>query len=141
MTPRQIQLLQESFAMLMPTTDKVIEQFYNLLFEIAPHYKQLFRNDMMAQRRMFIDTLSLTVYNIGKHPKETEAMLRLLGKRHLSYGVRTSDYFVCGMALFGTLERVLGENCTTEVKEAWTAAFLVIVGIMTHTTDSVLPSC
>ncbi len=53
-------------------------------------------------------------------------VLNSLGRRHQGYGVKPEDYEVVGAVLIATLQEVLREKFTEEVKVAWTAAFKLI---------------
>ena len=46
MDTKQIELVQASFEKVRPIADQAAELFYNRLFEIAPHYRHMFKNDM-----------------------------------------------------------------------------------------------
>lgn len=53
-----------------------------------------------------------------------------MGRRHLNYGVQDEHYDTVAGALLWTLEQGLGEAFTDEVKEAWTAAYVLMAGVM-----------
>lgn len=57
-------------------------------------------------------------------------MLRGLGRRHESYGVREQDYETVGAALIWTLEQGLGPSFTPEVKAAWVAVYTRLAATM-----------
>jgi hemoglobin-like flavoprotein len=46
-----------------------------------------------------------------------------LGRRHVGYGVRDEHYSTVGEALIWTLAQGLGDAFTSEVREAWAAAY------------------
>ena len=48
MTPDQIDLVQSSFAKVVPIADAAAELFYGRLFEIAPEVKPLFRGSNIS---------------------------------------------------------------------------------------------
>ncbi|MGE5148514.1 MAG: globin domain-containing protein, partial [Rhodospirillaceae bacterium] len=53
-----------------------------------------------------------------------------LGERHKGYGVTADHYAPVGAALLWTLEKGLGADFTPETKEAWTAAYTALAGVM-----------
>lgn len=57
--------------------------------------------------------------------------VKALGERHKGYGVTADHYAPVGAALLWTLEKGLGPDFTPETKEAWTAAYTAIAGVMT----------
>ena len=56
--------------------------------------------------------------------------VRALGARHVGYGVKDAHYATVGEALLWTLGTGLGAACTAEVKEAWSAAYGLLAGVM-----------
>jgi hemoglobin-like flavoprotein len=53
-----------------------------------------------------------------------------LGQRHAGYGVQPHHYVTVGDALLWTLAQVFGPAFTSEVREAWTAAYVLLATIM-----------
>jgi hemoglobin-like flavoprotein len=53
-----------------------------------------------------------------------------LGKRHHGYQATLADYSKVANALLLTLEEFLGDDFTAEVRDAWTAVFGAISGLM-----------
>jgi hemoglobin-like flavoprotein len=118
LTEKQISLIQDSFAKLEPTADKVAEFFYKKLFELQPSYRSLFKEDMQKQGRKLMEMFSFLVRSLNNlHSLLPE--LRKLGQRHMVYGVKADMYKYVGMALMHTLEQGLGPAFTPEVKTAW----------------------
>jgi nitric oxide dioxygenase len=129
LTPQQIELIQQSFAKVVPISEKAAAMFYGRLFEIAPETKVLFRSDMAEQGRKLMATLSVVVSGLAN----LEAILptaSALAKRHVSYGVKASHYAPVGAALLWTLEKGLGSAWTPELAAAWTAAYTTLSGFM-----------
>jgi nitric oxide dioxygenase len=129
MTPDQIDLVQSSFAKVVPIADVAAELFYGRLFEIAPEVKPLFKGDMREQGRKLMSTLGVVVAGL----KNLEAVLpaaKALAVRHVGYGVAAADYEPVGEALIWTLNKGLGEGFTPATKEAWLAAYGALSGVM-----------
>ena len=129
MTPNQIDLVQSSFAKVTPIADEAARLFYERLFEIAPEVRPLFSRDMTEQRRKLMTTLGL----VTKGLKKLDAILpaaRSLAAKHVSYGVRAEHYQPVGDALLWTLEQGLGSDFTSEVRDAWLAAYTTLSGAM-----------
>jgi hemoglobin-like flavoprotein len=53
-----------------------------------------------------------------------------LAKRHVAYGARPEHYPVVGTALLWTLEKGLGDAWTSDVADAWRAAYGTLSGYM-----------
>src|SRR5574341_1533597 len=118
MNAQQIELVQASFEMVRPIADQAAETFYQRLFEIAPDYRSLFKNNMKRQGAMLMSTLGLAVGSLNN----LEAILpavRALGKRHAGYGVTAEDYQPVADAFLWTLNYYLVEDFTPELEDAW----------------------
>lgn len=141
MTPAQLRLLQRSFAKIEPDADKFGAIFYARLFTIAPEIRPLFRTDLKAQQSKFMkvikEVVQLHLRAIVSLPVTAEASGRAVlpgafwsGKLHAAYGVRMEDYAIMKSALVWALDKTLGAEATAEVKEAWSAAYDVVVNAM-----------
>lgn len=128
-TPRQVQLVKETFAKVAPIAPQAAELFYGRLFEIAPDVKPLFKGDMKEQGRKLMSVIGMAVSSLDKLP-ELVPVVQDLGRRHVAYGVKDEYYGTVAQALLWTLEKGLGEAFTTEVKEAWTAVYVVLADTM-----------
>ena len=129
MTPDQVKLVQQSFAKLAPIADQAAVMFYDRLFEVAPHVKAMFPADLTEQRMKLMATLSAVVNGLGTLESVLPAA-SALARRHVSYGAKAEHYPVVGGALLWTLEKGLGDGWTTEVADAWTAAYGMLSGFM-----------
>jgi hemoglobin-like flavoprotein len=129
MNPAQIKLVQESYAKVAPIADQAAVMFYNRLFEVAPQVKAMFPADLTEQRKKLMATLSVVVNGLSNLQSVLPAA-SALARRHVSYGAKPEHYPVVGGALLWTLEKGLGDSWTTEVAEAWTAAYGTLSGFM-----------
>jgi hemoglobin-like flavoprotein len=141
MTPAQIRLLQRSFSKVEPVAEQFGTLFYDRLFAIAPEMKPLFRTDIKAQQSKFMkvigEVVQLQLRAIISLPATSqptaEAMLPgayWSGKLHAAYGVRMEDFESMKEALLWALERTLKDDMTTDVRNAWIAAYDIIARAM-----------
>ena len=136
MNTQQIELVQASFEMVRPIADQAAETFYQRLFEIAPGYRSLFRNNMNKQGAMLMSTLGLAVGSLNN----LEAILpavRSLGQRHAGYGVTAEHYQPVAEAFLWTLDHYLGEAFTPELQQAWVEAYTILAGAMIEASEAV----
>jgi hemoglobin-like flavoprotein len=129
MTPRQIELVQGSWAKLAPIVDTAAEVFYERLFALDPALRPMFKGDMAKQAWKLATMISYAVNGLNR----VEAMrpgLLALGKRHVDYGVRDEHYRTVGEALLWTLGRGLGKAFTPETERAWASAYDVLASTM-----------
>ena len=125
MTPDQIKLVQTSFAKVVPIAATAADLFYGRLFEIAPHVRPMFPEDLSEQKKKLIAMLGTAVAGLSNLDTVLPAV-RALGHRHAGYGVKAEHYAPVGSALLWTLEKGLGTAFAPEVKEAWAAAYLLL---------------
>ena len=136
MNAQQIELVQASFEMVRPIADQAAETFYQRLFEIAPTYRSLFKNNIRKQGAMLMSTLGLAVGSLNN----LEAILpavRSLGQRHAGYGVTAEHYQPVAEAFLWTLDHYLGEAFTPELKDAWVEAYTILAGAMIEASEAV----
>ena len=129
MTPQQIDLVQSSFAKVVPIADAAAAMFYARLFEIAPQVKPLFHADMTEQGRKLMTTLGVVVNGL-KNLDAIAPAAQALAVKHVVYGVKATDYAPVGEALLWTLQQGLGEAYTAEVAAAWTTAYTTLSSVM-----------
>ena len=65
MTPKQVALVQNSFAKVAPTSEAAAVLFYDRLFDIAPQMRAMFPDDMIEQRRKLMTMLAGVVKGLG----------------------------------------------------------------------------
>lgn len=125
MTPNQIKLVQTSFAQVVPIAATAADLFYGRLFEIAPHLRPMFPEDLTEQKRKLMAMLGTAVGGLN-HLDTLVRTVQALGRRHAGYGVKAEHYVPVGKALLWTLEKGLGEAFTPEVKDAWATTYIVL---------------
>jgi nitric oxide dioxygenase len=125
LSARQIGLVKASFELLLVEGSPAIVRFYERLFDTAPQFRQLFSSDVERQARKFLQSIKLIVSSLSSMERAAPVLNRL-GSRHHGYGVEPGDYDVVGGVLVDTLQEVLGDKFTEEVKVAWIAAFGLI---------------
>ncbi len=128
-----INLVQESFEKVKPIASTAADIFYTKLFELDPALKPLFPTDkagaMVEQGNKLMTMLGAAVAGLS-NMDALIPVLKGLGKRHVDYKVEPSHYETVGAALLGTLEAGLGDEFTSEVKEAWTTVYGAMSGVM-----------
>jgi hemoglobin-like flavoprotein len=129
MTPKQIDLVQDSFALVKPIADAAAELFYARLFLLDPSLKPLFKGDMKAQGKMLMSVLGTAVGGL-RNLEVLSPIVRTLGARHVGYGVKPHHYETVGDALLWTLEKGLREQFTPAVRDAWASAYALLAEVM-----------
>ena len=129
LSAHQIDLVQDSFAAVVPITEAAAAEFYRRLFELAPDTRALFRSDMAEQGRKLFLTLA-TVVDALDRLDSIVPVARELAIRHISYGAEDRHYEAVGSALIETLRAGLGPAFDKDSEEAWSAAYAILSGTM-----------
>ena len=129
MTDDQIQLVQDTFALVAPIADDAAALFYERLFTLDPTLKPLFRGDMKQQGQMLMQTIGLAVRNL-RQPANIISSVEQMGKRHVGYGVTDAHYDTVGEALMWTLGEGLGAAFTPATRDAWAATYNLLADVM-----------
>ena len=126
----QIELLETSFQAITPRGEAFVTAFYERLFTRFPETRAFFAaTDMFEQRKKLQQSLALIVQHM-QHPEVLGDMLRELGQRHVTYGVRPEHYAIVGAILLETFADFLGEHWTAALHDAWAQAYEAVSAIM-----------
>lgn len=132
MEQKTVALVQTSFEKVKPIASTAADIFYTKLFELDPKLKSLFPNSseaMKQQGNKLMTMLGAAVAGLN-NLDALIPVLQDLGKRHVGYNVEQSHYDTVGAALLGTLEVGLGDDFTSEVKEAWATVYGTMADVM-----------
>jgi hemoglobin-like flavoprotein len=128
-TAEDVTLVQSSWAKVAPIADTAADLFYGRLFEIDPPLKELFPEDMAAQKQNLMQTLAVCVNGLSDLGEIVPAV-KALGQRHVGYKVKDEHYESVGAALLWSLSQGLGDDYTAETAEAWTKVYGVLSSTM-----------
>ena len=129
MTNEQIKLVQDSFRQVAPIAETAAQLFYARLFELDPDLELLFKGNLTEQGRKLMQMLAVAVNSLDRMD-QLLPVVRSLGARHVSYGVRDKDYDTVGQALLWTLQKGLGDGFTPDVEAAWTNVYVTLASAM-----------
>ncbi|HMM45798.1 MAG TPA: globin family protein [Candidatus Macondimonas sp.] len=129
MKPEEINLVQSTWAQVVPIKEQAAELFYGRLFELDPSLEPLFKGDMKAQGQKLMAMIGTAVGGLTQ-PETIVPALRDLGRRHVGYGVQAQHYDTVGAALLWTLEKGLGPAFTPETRQAWAETYDLVAGVM-----------
>lgn len=129
MTEEQRRLVQMSFAKLVPKSEYAATLFYKRFFELAPEVEQLFKSDLNTQGIKLFQVISFAVLSLD-NLDELLPVVEDLGRRHVKYGALDAHYVNVGDALLWTIEKILKEDYTDDVKIAWTELYELLASAM-----------
>jgi hemoglobin-like flavoprotein len=125
---REKELVQSSFAKVVPIAATAADLFYGRLFELDPSLRPLFKADLTEQKKKLMQMLGAAVRGLDDL-NALVPIVRDLGARHAGYGVQDKHYETVGEALLWTLEKGLGPDFAAETKQAW----ITVYGILSVT--------
>jgi len=122
-------LIQESFALVEESADKVASHFYALLFLEDPSLRDMFPPMMDSQRDRLLAALVKVVHQVHE-PDSLVEYLQQLGRDHRKFGVRPEHYDTVGRCLVAAMKRFARPGWTAEMDAAWATAFQLVAGTM-----------
>jgi hemoglobin-like flavoprotein len=136
-------IVQTTVETILGDPDRFGRAFYRELFTLLPAARAMFRGDMPAQTRMFVEVLRSVLHGLARFD-ELAPSLRAEGRRHLAYGARPEHFPVLTRAFVHALRDVLGDRHDAEIERAWVAVLERIGSAMlegmdaptTHDTDT-----
>lgn len=135
MTPENVRLVRESWALVRENGFDLSHEFYEHLFRNAPQSRALFAGTSMnAQGRKLVEMLAAIVLVLDD-PAALDALIAPMGKRHAEYGVKLRDYPAVGDALMHALQHQLGPALTPKARLAWAEAYDTVSTIMIKAMD------
>ena len=132
MNTQQIEIVQRTFELAAPMADQIADRFYERLFTMDPSLRALFHGNIQQQGNKLMTMLALVVRSLDR-PETILEPARRLGERHVQYGVQPHHYATVGQSLLWTLAQLFGPAFTPEVEDAWTAAYMLLAGVMQET--------
>jgi len=135
MTNEEILLVQRSWNQVLPLKEKAAELFYRKLFELDPGLRRLFTGDLEQQGTKLMQMITAAVNSLNRLGVLLP-VVRELGRRHGTYGVRDEHYDTVATALLWTLEQGLGDDFTPAVKAAWIKVYGVLSQAMRMPDDA-----
>jgi len=130
MTTKQIELVKSTWA-IVSTVDMIAvgTSFYNKLFEIEPHAKELFSVSVEEQAKKAMSMLNYIILKLDRLQDIVNEVTKL-ALAHAKYGVKPEHYLLGGTALLWTLEKGLGEYWNEEVRDAWVKCYTTLSNAM-----------
>ena len=141
LTATEKQLIASTYRLVIPVAETVADLFYRHLFEGEPRYRRLFPKDMTGQKRKLVAMLTFIAQSLNwaeeqwrddVAPEEDLFLVVLaLGRRHhLLYKIPSDAYGRVETALLWALEQGLGQEFTSDLRDAWTKLYRALAATM-----------
>lgn len=122
-------VIERSFGQVAPHADAVVSRFYDSLFGQYPRTRGLFKGPIDEQKQHLIAALVTIVQSLRK-PGELSAYLKMLGGRHVAYGVAAGDYAIVGRMLIESMQQTLGDAWDPAWTPEWEEAYAAVASLM-----------
>jgi hemoglobin-like flavoprotein len=136
----QISILEESFDLVVPRANELVERFYEHFFAMAPDLQRLFASSSMpCQHQMLLDAL-VQLRDSLRDLRGVMPSLRVLGTRYATYGARPKHYAYAGVALLHAMADVGGSEWRDAYTWAWAEAYQFVQDTMLSGASEPYPS-
>lgn len=129
----EIALMRKTPLIMLDRKTLAAEVFYQTLFEMSPHLRDLFPEQMGDQARKFAATLIVAI-NALSDWDGLRPVIEALARRHLGYGVKKEHYDEVGEALLATLRKF---DAQPDELAIWARVYRKLAD---HMTDIAYPS-
>ena len=136
MTPRQIEIVQDSCALIVPHCAEVAELVYDRLFELAPQVRPLFNGHRQGQGAKLMQVLTIPARSHRDLMPFLEKFEEL-ASRDVRFAVRNAHFAPVVRALILALREALGEAFTIEFEEAWVDVCVHLISRTTGAADEI----
>jgi hemoglobin-like flavoprotein len=135
----QVAILEESFDLVVPRAEKLVDRFYERLFTNAPEVRPFFAGtDGSRRRKLLLGALALLRQSLDELGR-IGPTLRALGIHLATYGVRPEHYPIFGAALLVALAEVGGYEWRDRYTRAWADAYVLVQETMLSGVKRVVP--
>ncbi|MEV4612256.1 globin domain-containing protein [Kitasatospora sp. NPDC049258] len=134
-TPRDIELIRASLAVVEPLADRATAHFYALIFLHHPEVRALFPAAMDVQRDRLFRALLLAARSADDPAGLTEYLSRL-GEGHRKYGTLTGHYGPVGECLVAALATYCGSRWDADTELAWRRVYGLVSKIMINAAEA-----
>ncbi|GFF93019.1 hypothetical protein IFM53868_07045 [Aspergillus udagawae] len=132
MTPEQVSVITKTVPVLEKYGETITRVFYKSMFAAHPELKSVFnitRQHTGHQPKILAEALHAYAANINSL-EVLEPTLELVCHKHASLQITPDQYDIVGKFLIDAMREVLGDIFTSDVQDAWTAAYGQLSGLM-----------
>lgn len=132
MNPLQKELIKATIPILRASGEDLTNYFYSRMFKHHPELRNMFNmgNQANGKQRSALANAVLAYAENIEDPSVLIGVLKGIGTKHRSLNIQPEQYKIVGTHLIASIGEVAGEAATTEILEAWTAAFHELAEIM-----------
>ncbi|NSY37805.1 globin domain-containing protein [Leisingera sp. ANG59] len=118
MDPRDVEIVNGSFASIFSQKAALADHFYKHLFIELPHVQPLFGGELAKQKEMFSIMLAAAVRSISDE-RDLGKLCEGLKSSHAAYGLGSMEAAKASKSLMQAFKDVLGSEFDKELEGAW----------------------
>jgi len=135
MDAESIRVVQQSFERILPLTDHVAALFFRRLSELDPMLQPEADTDLGRRGRVLMAMLLGVVKGLHRLD-QLLPFVQEVGIRNVRHAQIEEHYLTVGAALLWTLEQVLSEDFTPNVRLAWLHTYTTTVAMLQSVSDT-----
>lgn len=132
LTPEQVQIIKATVPVVQEHGTTITTVFYENMLREHPELNTVFNTTNQVtghQARALAGALYAYAANIDNLDALTSS-IKLITHRHASLYIQPDDYKIVGEYLLAAMKQVLGDACTPDILNAWTAAYWQLANIL-----------
>ncbi|SDF31890.1 Hemoglobin-like flavoprotein [Celeribacter baekdonensis] len=122
---KQISLVRNDFRRLAPARPEMFKWFYDRLFEIAPHTRDLYSESLTEESSRVNGLLEIAFLSLD-HPQAMFATLHTLGRDFSGFGIWETKLHLVVDLLVEVFAEFGGEDWGSELEKAWHSVLIFI---------------
>lgn len=122
---KTIDIIKSTVPVLREHGLEITKTFYSTMFENNPEVKQFFNMDKQESGEQ-PKALAMSILAAAQNIDNLSAILPVvnkIGQIHCDKGIKEEHYPIVGSNLLIAIEKVLGDNSTPEILDAWGKAY------------------
>ena len=123
LSPQSHEIVAATAGVVAAHADEITSVFYPSMFEAHPELLNIFNTANQAvgeqPKALAASVVAFAVQLIDPDAPDFTPVLNRIAHKHVSLGIRASEYLVVGKYLLGAVKTVLGDAVTDEVAAAW----------------------
>jgi len=131
LTTSHITIVKSTIPLLESAGSKITEHFYQRMFSHNPELKHIFNMSHQSSGRQSValfNAVAAYAQHIDNLPV-LQAAVERIAQKHTSFNIQPDQYAIVGHHLIHTLKELAPDAFTTEVEEAWVAAYQQLANI------------
>ncbi|KAI1492223.1 flavohemo protein [Biscogniauxia mediterranea] len=131
LTPSQIATVKATAPVLKEHGTTITKLFYDNIISDVPELKNIFNltNQASGAQPRALAAAVCAYATYVDDLAQLESAVELIAHKHASLNIQPEHYPLVGKYLLNAVAKVLGDACTPEIAEAWTAAYAALADI------------